>query len=62
MLVEAKTSLNQELSQNLGYFQEHLNCPFAFQVVFDMEYKEIDCFNYNYPVIVPAKTFLSQLV
>ncbi|WP_341789284.1 ATP-binding protein [Rickettsia endosymbiont of Polydrusus tereticollis] len=62
MLVEAKTSLNQGLNPNLGYFQEHLKCPFAFQVILDMEYKEIDCFSYNYPVIVPAKTFLSQLV
>ncbi|KJW02494.1 hypothetical protein REIP_0505 [Rickettsia endosymbiont of Ixodes pacificus] len=62
MLVEAKTSSNQELNSNLKYFQELLNCPFAFQVVFNMEYKEIDCFSYNYPVIVPAKTFLSQLV
>lgn len=62
MLVEAKASLNQGLNPNLKYFQEHLNCPFAFQVVFNMEYKEIDCFSYNHPVIVPAKTFLSQLV
>ncbi|MCX4084553.1 ATP-binding protein [Rickettsia hoogstraalii] len=62
MLVEAKTSSNQELNSNLKYFQELLNCPFAFQVVLNMKYKEIDCFSYNYPVIVPAKTFLSQLV
>ncbi|EER20923.1 hypothetical protein REISMN_05375 [Rickettsia tamurae subsp. buchneri] len=33
MLVEAKTSSNQELNSNLKYFQELLNCPFAFQVV-----------------------------
>ncbi|WP_341792385.1 ATP-binding protein [Rickettsia endosymbiont of Gonocerus acuteangulatus] len=62
MLVEAKTSPNQELSPNLKYFQEHLNCPFAFQVVLNMEYKDIDCFSYNHPVIIPAKTFLSQLI
>ncbi|HJD56349.1 MAG TPA: ATP-binding protein [Rickettsia endosymbiont of Pyrocoelia pectoralis] len=62
ILIEAKTSLNQELNPNLKYFQEILSCPFAFQVVLDMEYREIDCFSYNHPVIVPAKTFLSQLI
>lgn len=62
MLVEAKTSSNQGLSPNLKHFQECLDCPFAFQIVLDMEYKEIDCFSYNYPVILPAQTFLSQLI
>lgn len=62
MLVEAKTSHSERLSNNLAYFQEKLGCPFAFQVVRDMEYREINCFDYNKPVIVPASTFLSQLV
>ena len=34
----------------------------AFQVVYDMEYVESNCFDYTEPVIVPAKTFLAQLV
>jgi len=31
-------------------------------VVLDGEYVERDCFDYESPVVVPAKTFLSQLV
>jgi uncharacterized protein len=34
----------------------------AFQVVMDMEYVNKDCFSYYEPVIVPARTLLSQLV
>ena len=60
MLIEAKTSSNQGLNPNLKYFQELLNCPFAFQVAPNMQYKEIDCFSYNYPLIGPAKTFYSN--
>lgn len=61
-LVAAKTSANHGISKSLHYFQQQLNVPHAFQVVYDLPFENIDCFNYHQPVIVPALTFLSQLV
>lgn len=61
-LVEAKASMNHGISKNLHYYQKQLNVPHAFQVVYDLPYENIDCFNYHEPVIVPAITFLSQLI
>jgi uncharacterized protein len=61
-LVEAKASGNSGLSRWLYYYQEKLKCPHAFQVSFDLPYVNQDCFKYNEPIIVPAKTFLSQLI
>jgi predicted AAA+ superfamily ATPase len=61
-LVEVKSSENKGLSKSLFYYQNATQAPHAFQVVFDRDYIEADCFSYNEPVIVPAKTFLSQLL
>ncbi len=61
-LVEVKSSSNVSISKNLYYFQEKLKAKHAFQVVFDKDYIAKDCFAYSTPVIVPAQTFLSQLV
>ncbi|MDF1654978.1 MAG: ATP-binding protein [Coxiellaceae bacterium] len=61
-LVEVKSSANQPISKYLHYFQKQLNVPHAFQVVFGLPYQPIDCFEYSTPIIVPALTFLSQLV
>lgn len=61
-LVEAKVSRNQSLNKNLYYFQKKINAGHAFQVTQDMDYIDKDCFSYKEPVIVPCKTFLSQLV
>ena len=61
-LVEVKSSSNASISKNLFYFQEKLKAKHAFQVVFDMNYVAKDCFLHSSPVIVPAQTFLSQLV
>lgn len=61
-LVEVKNSDNQGLSKNLFHFQKQLNAKHAFQVAFDMEPIVKNCFEYNHPIIVPAKIFLSQLV
>ena len=36
--------------------------PHAFQVSFALDYVDADCFTRSTPTIVPAKTFLSQLV
>lgn len=61
-LIEVKKSAKQSISKFLYRFQEHTNAPHALQVVFDMDYEDIDCFSYNRPVMVPLITFLSQLV
>ncbi|MCH9704060.1 MAG: ATP-binding protein [Chlamydiae bacterium] len=61
-LVEAKATKNKGISKSLYYFQKELDVPHAFQVVFDMPYVEADCFLEHEPVIVPAATFLSQLL
>lgn len=61
-LVEAKKSNNQGISSSLNYYWKQLKVPHAFQVVYNMEYVNKNCFNYYEPVIVPAVTFLSQLV
>lgn len=61
-LVEVKSSGKQPLSPSLKFYQEKLKAPHAFQVAFDLPYVESDCFQYSRPIIVPALTFLSQLV
>jgi len=62
-----KTSLawartGERLSPALGYFQTQTRAPHAFQVTLDMDYVNADCFNHRQPMLVPARTFLSQLV
>ena len=60
-LVEAKKS-DTGLSGNLDHFQRQTGARHAFQVVVDAEYIDRDCFSYNQPIAVPARTFLSQLL
>jgi predicted AAA+ superfamily ATPase len=61
-LVEVKSSAKESISKNLYYFQKQTGAKHAFQVVFDLPYVDKDCFTYTKPIIVPAKTFLSQLI
>src|SRR3990167_5393117 len=61
-LVEVKQSNNQAISPHLYDFQKQSGAKHAFQVVIDMPYVPTDCFTATHPVIVPARTFLSQLV
>ena len=60
-LVEAKKSDNV-LSPQLDFFQKATRAVHAFQVVLDAPYIESDCFSRTKPVVVPALTFLSQLI
>jgi predicted AAA+ superfamily ATPase len=60
-LVEVKMS-ETHLSPWLGYFQGQTNAPHAFQVVFSLPFEAADCFQIRQPMVVPAKTFLSQLL
>lgn len=61
-LVEVKSSAKERISKNLAYFQDKIKAKHAFQVAFDMEYIPKDCFKHLTPIIVPARTFLTQLV
>ncbi len=61
-LVEVKLSSKGGISKNLVCFQNKIKAKHAFHVVFDMEYVSKDCFKHTKPIIVPAQTFLTQLV
>ena len=61
-LVEVKSSETKQLSKSLVYFHELLKTKHAFQITFNAEFVERDCFETTSPVIVPWTTFLSQLV
>ena len=60
-LAEAKTS-DTKLSPALSAYQKATGAKHAFQVVFNLPFEDVDCFTYADPTIVPAKTFLSQLI
>jgi len=61
-LVEVKSSVKREMNPNLAYFQNATKAKNAFQVCFDMDYVERDCFEESAPVKVPISTLMSQLV
>lgn len=60
-LVEVKYR-DKNLSPSLAYFQRQTGCAHAYQIVIDSDFVEKDCFSYNSPVVVPARTFFSQLL
>ncbi|MFC1543665.1 ATP-binding protein [Gemmatimonadota bacterium] len=61
-LVEVKHS-DETLGASLAYFQTQLKAPFAFQVVVEADYVDANCFTpRDGPLVVPARTFLSQLL
>jgi len=61
-LVEVKSSGKTALSKSLAWFQSQTRTEHAFQVAIDLDFVERDCFELNKPIIVPARTFLAQLV
>jgi predicted AAA+ superfamily ATPase len=60
-VVEVKNG-NDRLSDALRYFQEQIGAKHAFQVALEKPFEKADCFERTDPVIVPARTFLSQLL
>jgi len=60
-LVEVKTK-TKGLSPALYRFQEDTGALHAFQVAFDLPFVARNCFAEKSPLLVPARTFLSQLV
>jgi hypothetical protein len=62
MLVEVKKADSQP-SDSLAHFQDRTKAPFAFHVVLDAAFVDADCFaKPRPPLVVPARTFLSQLL
>jgi predicted AAA+ superfamily ATPase len=61
-LVEVKTSGRREITPALTYFQRQTGAQHAFQMAFDMDFVDADCFAHSAPVRVPATTLLSQFV
>jgi hypothetical protein len=59
-LVEVKNT-EDKLSDALGYFQTQTQARHAFQVVLEKPFVRVDCFERTDPVVVPARTLLSQL-
>lgn len=53
----------ESISPALKFYQDQLNAPFAFQLVIDADYVDADCFSKpGGPLVVPARTLLSQLM
>lgn len=61
-LVEAKTGGGRGLNPALSYFQSQTGAQHAFQLAFDLAFVGRDCFEFTKPMIIPASSFLSQLV
>lgn len=60
-LVEVKTKA-KGIAPALYHFQKETGAPHAFQVCFDLPFVNKNCFDEKGPILVPAQTFLSQLV
>ncbi|MBI4229698.1 MAG: ATP-binding protein [Planctomycetes bacterium] len=61
-LVEVKRR-EEVLASALKIFQDQIKAPFAFQAVIDADFVDADCFAApRGPVVVPARTLLSQLL
>lgn len=59
-LLEAKTS-ETKISPTLEKMQKATGAKHAFQVVMNLPFVEANAFEYTTPVVVPARSFLSQL-
>ena len=60
-LVEVKMR-DAIVSPSLAHFQAQTKAQHAFQLVVDLAYQPADCFRIHRPVVVPARTLLSQLL
>lgn len=60
-LVEVKLS-DTKISPSLAYFQAQTKAAHAFQTVINLPYEAADCFHHRHLTVVPARTFLSQLL
>lgn len=61
-LVEVKSGSSSTLSPQLSYFQAQIGANHAFQVSMDASFESRNCFDFESPIGVPARSFLAQLV
>lgn len=61
-VVEVKSSANKRLSPSLEYFKTILKIDHAFQVDFESDFIQRDCFREKRSIRVPAATLLSQFI
>jgi hypothetical protein len=61
-LLEVKRSKNAPLNPNLKWFQQKTDAEFAFQIYFEREGQQVDCYTVRRPVKVSAVSLLGQLV
>ena len=61
-LVEVKNGNRSGISKNLYHFHQELGADHAFQVSLEAPYVDRSCFEAKMPIIVSARTFLSQLI
>jgi predicted AAA+ superfamily ATPase len=62
VLVEVKAGESKQPTTHLTYFQNLLQAPHALQVCFAAPFVDRDCLSFTDPTVVPARTFLSQLI
>ena len=62
IMIEVKTSMKEKLSFKLEKFAAQVNPKHIFQVAIEANYIDKDVFQTNQPLIIPAKSFLSQLL
>ena len=60
-MVEVKSSATAKLSKSLRYFADQLNVEHVLQVAIDAPFVNKDVFSLKRPMVVPARTLLSQL-
>lgn len=60
-LVEVK-SRDTQLSLALATFQRQVKAQHAFQAVMELDHVDASCFKGREPIVVPARTLLSQLL
>ena len=60
-VAEVKAS-DTHVSASLEHYQRATGARHAFQIVFEESFVDADCFARTTPVVVPARTFFSQLV
>ena len=60
-LVEVKCA-DTALSPALAHFQAQTRAAHAFQAVMNLPFDAVDCFSVKHPVVVSARTILSQLL
>lgn len=61
MIVESKTS-DIKISKSMRHFINQLHPKYSFQTVFNTDFVAKNCFFGKEAIVVPTKTFLSQLV